>query len=73
MTFRNEYVSACLSMILLANSFLQHYFFAVVQTTPLPTLPGADHTLRVRVRLANLAGYQQPSDGWGIRGFRCNA
>ena len=35
-------------MILLANSFLQHYFFAVVQTTPLPTQPGADHTLRAR-------------------------
>ena len=40
MIFRNPYVSARLPMILLVNSFLEHYFFVVVQKTPIPTQPG---------------------------------
>ena len=54
---RNAYVSVSLLMILLAIPFFLRYFFAVVQTTPLPTLPGADHTLRARGRQIRLAGY----------------
>ncbi|MDD3954127.1 MAG: hypothetical protein PHY82_09465 [Lentisphaeria bacterium] len=36
---RNAYVSVSLLMILLAIPFFLRYFFAVVQTTPIPTQP----------------------------------
>ncbi len=56
MTFRNGHVSARLLMILLVNWFLRHYFFAVVQTTPIPTQTRGLTIPSARARQERLAG-----------------
>ncbi len=44
-------------MILLENLFLQHYFFGVVQTTPIPTQPGGLTIPFARAKQVRPVGY----------------